>query len=73
MLIVAPIVLAYGSHETPEFKRQSRDFAQALRGAGKPVELIYAEGYNHFEIAETLANPYGIVGRAAFEQIGLAR
>jgi arylformamidase len=70
--IAAPIVLAYGSHETPEFQRQSRDFAQALRGAGKPVELVYAEGYNHFEIAETLANPYGIVGRAAFEQIGLA-
>jgi arylformamidase len=71
--IVAPIVLAYGSHETPEFQRQSRDFAQALRRAGKPVELIYAEGYNHFEIAETLANPYGIVGRAAFAQIGLAQ
>ena len=71
--IVAPIVLIYGSHETPEFQRQSRDFAQALRGAGKPVELIYAEGYNHFEIAETLANPYGFVGRAALEQIGLAR
>jgi arylformamidase len=71
--IVCPIVLAYGSHETPEFQRQSREFAQALRGAGKPVELIYAEGYNHFEIAETLANPYGFVGRAVLEQIGLAR
>jgi arylformamidase len=70
--ILAPIVLLYGSHETPEFQRQSRDFAQALRGAGKQVELIYAEGYNHFEIAETLANPYGLVGRAVLNQIGLA-
>ena len=70
--ILAPIVLLYGSHETPEFQRQSRDFAQALRGAGKQVELIYAEGYNHFEIAETLANPYGLVGRAVLKQIGLA-
>ena len=69
--ILAPIVLLYGSHETPEFQRQSRDFAQALRGAGKQVELIYAEGYNHFEIAETLANPYGLVGRAVLNQIGL--
>jgi arylformamidase len=69
--IVAPIVLLYGSHETPEFQRQSRDFAQALRGAGKPVELVYAEGYNHFEIAETLGNPYGCVGRAVLEQAGL--
>jgi arylformamidase len=71
--IVAPIVLLYGSHETPEFQRQSRDFAAALRAAGKPVELIYAEGCNHFEIAETLANPYGYVGRAVLEQAGLAR
>ncbi len=70
--IVAPIALVYGSHETPEFQRQSRDFAQALRAAGKPVELIYAEGYNHFEIAETLANPYGFVGRAVLDQMGLA-
>jgi arylformamidase len=71
--IVAPIVLLYGSHETPEFQRQSRDFAAALRAAGKPVELIYTEGYNHFEIAETLANPYGYVGRAVLEQAGLAK
>ena len=71
--IVAPIVLAYGSHETPEFQRQSRDFAAALRQAGKPVELIFAQGHNHFEIAETLANPYGLVGRAVLEQIGLMK
>lgn len=70
--ITAPVVLVYGSHETPEFQRQSRDFAEALRRAGKPVELIFADGYNHFELAETLANPYGHVGRAALKQIGLA-
>lgn len=69
--IVAPVVLVYGSLETPEFQRQSRDFAEALRRAGKPVELIFADGYNHFELAETLANPYGHVGRAALKQIGI--
>jgi len=71
--IVAPIVLLYGSHETPEFQRQSRDFAAALQAAGKPVELIGAEGCNHFEIAETLANPYGHVGRAVLKQAGLLK
>jgi arylformamidase len=69
--IHAPIVLLYGSHETPEFQRQSRDFAAALRKAGKPVELIFVEGCNHFEIAETLGNPYGAVGRAVLNQAGL--
>src|SRR4051794_35537316 len=57
--IQTPIVLLVGSFETPEFQRQTRDFADALPRAGKSAELIYAEGYNHFEIAETLGNPYG--------------
>jgi arylformamidase len=69
--IVAPIVLLYGSLETPEFKRQTREFAESLKNAGKQVKLVYAEGYNHYEIAETIANPYGFVGRAILEQMGL--
>ena len=69
--IAAPIVLVYGTLETPEFVRQSRDFADALRKAGKPVELIVAEGYNHFEVQETLGNPYGPMGYAALQQMGL--
>lgn len=70
--ISAPIVLAYGTLETPEFQRQSRDFAAALAKAGKPVELIVAEGYNHFELTETLGNPFGPLGRAVLTQMGLA-
>ncbi|HEX7054350.1 MAG TPA: alpha/beta hydrolase fold domain-containing protein, partial [Burkholderiales bacterium] len=69
--IRAPIVLVYGTLETPEFQRQSREFAEALCAAGKAVELVAGEGYNHFEIAETLGNPYGIAGRAALAQMGL--
>jgi arylformamidase len=66
-----PLVLAYGTFETPEFQRQTRDFAAAVRAAGKPVTLLVADGYNHFEIIETLANPHGLLGRAALEQMGL--
>jgi len=65
----APLVLAYGTLETPEFQRQSRDFAAAVKAAGKPVELLVGEGYIHFEILETLASPYGLLGRAALAQI----
>ena len=67
-----PLVLTYGTYETPEFQRQSRDFAAAVKAAGKPVELIVGEGYNHFEMLETLANPYGLLGRAVLAQMGLA-
>lgn len=69
----APVVVAYGTLETPEFQRQSRDFAAAVRAAGKPVQLLVGESYNHFEMPETLANPYGLVGRAALEQMRLGR
>lgn len=66
-----PVVLAYGTLETPEFQRQTQDFAAAVQAAGKPVELLVAEGYNHFEILETLANPYGLLGSAALKQMQL--
>jgi arylformamidase len=66
----APLIVAYGSYETPEFKRQSIEFAAAVAKAGKPVELIVAENYNHFEIIETLANPHGVLGRAVLTQMG---
>jgi len=69
--ISAPLVLLYGSLETPEFQRQSRDFAAALSRAGKAVELIAAEGYNHFELTETLGSPYGPIGRAVLRQMEL--
>src|SRR6267378_1982502 len=68
----APIVLLYGSHETPEFQRQTREFADALTRAGKSGELVRAEGYNHFELTETLGNPYGPLGRAVLAQMKLA-
>lgn len=68
----APIIVAYGTQETPEFQRQSREFAAAVKAAGKPVELIVGEGFNHFEMQETLGNPYGIGGRAALKLMGLS-
>lgn len=68
----APIIAAYGTEETPEFQRQSRDFAAAVKAAGKPVELIVGEGFNHFEMQETLGNPYGIAGRAALKLMNLS-
>ena len=67
--LTCPISVAYGSLETPEFQRQARDFSATVKALGKPVRLVCAENYNHFEIAETLANPYGPLGRAALEMI----
>jgi arylformamidase len=70
-LLYTPLILAYGTYETPEFQRQSRDFHAAVKAKGKPIELIVAEGYNHFEMLETLGNPYGHLGRAVLAQMRL--
>jgi arylformamidase len=60
----APIVVTYGTNETPEFQRQARDFVAAVKAAGKSVELIEAPNYNHYEMGESFGNPYGPSGRA---------
>jgi arylformamidase len=66
-----PLIVAYGTFETPEFQRQSRDFAAAVKAAGKPVELVAAPDFNHFEMVESLGNPYGPNGRAALRLMDL--
>jgi arylformamidase len=68
-----PLILAIGTCETPEFQRQSRDFAAAVKAKGLSAELIVGVGYNHFELLETLANPYGLAGRAMLEQMNLVK
>lgn len=69
----APVIVMYGTNETPEFQRQNRDFAAAAKAAGKQVTLIVAPNHNHYEIQETLANPYGWGGRAALAMMGLGK
>jgi arylformamidase len=71
-LLHAPVVVSYGTFETPEFQRQNRDFAAAVKAAGKTVELVVAENYNHFETEESLGNPYGPNGRAALALMKLS-
>jgi arylformamidase len=70
-LLYAPIVITYGSNETPEFQRQNRDFAAAVKAAGKAVQLIESASYNHFEMGESIGNPYGPNGRAALAMMNL--
>lgn len=69
--LTAPVIVAHGTLETPEFQRQNREFATAVKAAGKPVAYLVGEGYNHSEMFETLGNPYGLLGRAVLEQMKL--
>jgi arylformamidase len=70
--IHTPLVLAIGTLETPEFQRQSNDFAAALKAAGKPVEVIIGQHYNHFEVGDTIGHPYQLMGRALMKMMKLS-
>ena len=45
---------------------------RGARRRGKPAQLLTGAGYNHFELPETLANPYGLLGRAMLGRLGLS-
>ena len=55
-----------------EVYARNRDFAATVTVAGKSAQLIVGTGYNHFELLETLANPYSLLGRAMLEPMRLA-
>jgi arylformamidase len=70
--LVASVIVAHGTLETPEFQRQNREFAAAAKAAGKAIEFIVLNGCNHFEVLESLGNPYGLLGRAVLRQMKLS-
>jgi arylformamidase len=61
------LIVASAEFDSTEFRRQAREFSAA---AG--VSLVEGKGMNHFEIVETLAEPQGLLGRAALTQMGLS-
>ena len=67
--LTIPMIVAHGTLETPEFKRQTLEFADALKARGLLISSIVAEQCNHLEVLETLANPYGLLGEAALHMI----
>lgn len=70
--LACPVIVASGDHDSPEFQRQSREFAAALDAVGRLDRYLVGKGLNHFELIATLADPAGLVGRAALEMMKLA-
>jgi arylformamidase len=65
-----PVVVAYGTKDSPEFQRQSREWAEALRAIGRLRALIVGQGLNHFEMPEMLTDPSSPLARAVTGLIG---
>ncbi len=70
--IACPVVVAYGSLESPEFKRHGRTFAAALREAGVLREETVLEGKNHFEGIRTMMDPETPLARVVFSMVAEA-
>lgn len=51
-----PCLIAWGEHETLEFKRQSQEFAALLVERGTRCETMEVPGRNHFDLATTLGD-----------------
>jgi len=66
-----PVILAYGTQESPEFQRQTKEFSRLLQRQSKDVVLHVLNGYNHFEILITLGNPYDLPGQLMIKQMNL--
>ena len=59
----AKLIIAYGSDELPELKRQSNEFAAAWSGRGLPGEIIEVAGCHHYAVLEQLARPDGLLAK----------
>jgi arylformamidase len=71
--IKCPVIVAYGEHDTDEFRRQSRELAAALERAGRLQKLLRLPGVNHFELMECFRDPDYPLVRAILEQTGIRR
>jgi arylformamidase len=67
----APLIVSYGTYESPEFIRQAGEFAAAIDAAGKLRALVVGENYSHLDLPETLCNPYGVLGAPVLKMMGL--
>ena len=69
--VSCPVIVSWGDEESPEFKRQSRVFADALAGMGWLEARHLLFNTNHFEEPEQLNRPDTVLGRAALGMMGL--
>jgi arylformamidase len=66
-----PVAVAVGSQESPQFVWQSQMWTEALGAAGLSTTALWAEGLNHFEILETLADPLSPLVQLQLHRMGL--
>jgi acetyl esterase/lipase len=69
----AKLIIAYGSNELPELKRQSREFGAAWSARGLPGETIEIADCHHYAVLEHLAQPDGVLAKTLAHSRGPIR
>lgn len=64
--IACPIAIASADQDSPEFKRQSSVFADALQGMGRLASRTVAFNANHFQEDDRLGQPDSEISKALF-------
>jgi arylformamidase len=70
--LACPVVVGWGERESPDFRRQSFMFAEALAGMGRLSQRVQMPAANHFETWEQLYDPATPTSRATLRMMGLA-
>src|SRR3546814_7042679 len=66
-----PLLLAWGEHETAEFKRQSQLYAAAWQAQEYPARVLEVPGVNHFNILMDLQDSHSALSCSILELMGL--
>jgi arylformamidase len=64
-------LVCWGAVETDEFKRQSRDFAEALNAVGTPCDSFEVPQRNHFDVILDLTNASTRLGAATLSLLNV--
>jgi len=67
-----PMLVAVGSIESAEFRRQSVDYAACLAAAKSDVTFVEAHGHHHYSILDAFSDPRSALALAVRKQMGLA-
>ncbi len=66
-----PVSVVVGGVETDEFKRQSREFANAWQPDTESIEYIETPGHHHFAVIEAMTGPDSLLKATLLRHLGL--
>jgi arylformamidase len=69
--VTCPVAIAWADLDSPEFKRQSQVFAQALQGMGRLASRTVVFAANHFQEPQHLAKPDSELSGALLKLMGI--